>query len=190
MESNDTLTQMRSQMQALRDKLENQRIISSELLKKSYRSGLSSLKTKSSMTYIFALIAMLCAPSFYVTGFSIWLVCLTELLMLVCIIATVLTNRHLPDMNSDLVTAAEGLSKFKMKYVAWLKYGIILMLFWIGWIIGEIIGRKSFDGNEIYFICGAAIGLVIGILAGFRIRRKIIEPTEELLDQIEGLREI
>ena len=64
------------------------------------------------------------------------------------------------------------------------------MLFWIGWIIGEIIGRKSFDGNEIYFICGAAIGLVISILAGFRIRRKIIESTEELLDQIEGLRGI
>lgn len=190
MESNDTLTQMRDQLQALRDKLDNQKIITSELLRKSYRSGLSSLKARSSLTYIFAILAMLCAPSFYKIGFSIWFVCLTELLMLACIIATAMTNRYIPDMNSDLVSAAEGLSKFKIKYVAWLKYGIILMLFWIGWIIGEIIGRKSFDGNEIYFICGAAIGLVISILAGFRIRRKIIESTEELLDQIEGLRGI
>lgn len=190
MENNETLTQMRSQMQALRDKLESQKIISSELLKKSYRSGLSSLRAKSNQTYVFAAIAMLCAPSFYKTGFSIWFVCLTEVMMIVCIIATALTNRHLPDMNSDLVSAAEGLSKFKMKYVDWLKYGIIMMLFWIGWIIGEIIGRESFDGKEIFFICGAAAGITAGAVVGFRLRRKIIQSTEELLEQLRSLRDI
>lgn len=189
MDNNDTLTQMRSQMQALRDKLKNQKIITNELLEKSYRSGLSSLKSKSRQTYIFAAISMLCAPSFYKIGFSICYVCLTELLMIICIIATAMINRNLPDMNNDLLSAAEGLSKFKMKYVNWLKYGILLMLFWIGWIIGEIIGRDIFDGNEIYFICGAAAGIIIGAIVGFKLRRNIIQSTEELIDQIKSLQE-
>ena len=64
------------------------------------------------------------------------------------------------------------------------------MLFWIGWIVGEIIGRKSFEGYEIYFICGVTFGIAIGFIIGLRIRRKIIQSAQELLDQIEGLRGI
>lgn len=89
-----------------------------------------------------------------------------------------------------MIKSGEGLSKFKIKYVAWLKYGIILMLFWIGWIVGEIIGRKSFEEYEIYFICGVTFGIAMGFIIGLRIRRKIIQSAQELLDQIEGLRGI
>ena len=189
MENNDTLIEMRQQMQALREKLDNQKIVNNKILRKAYQSGLSSLKMKSSKTYFFAGIAMLFAPSLYASGFSIWFVGLTELLMLVSIIATVVTNRHLPDMNSDLVSAAEGLSKFKMMYVEWLKYGITIMLFWIGWLVGEIIVQDFAEGFKIPFICGASVGIILGAVIGFRLRRKIINSAEELLSQIESIKE-
>ncbi|MGM9735711.1 MAG: hypothetical protein ACI3ZL_04805 [Candidatus Cryptobacteroides sp.] len=189
MENNDTLTEMRQQMQILREKLENQKIVNNRILKKSYRNGLSSLKARSSATYYFAAVAMLLAPSLHLNGFSIWFVGLTELMMIGCIIATVITNRHLPDMNSDLVSAAEGLSRFKMMYVEWLKYGILLMLFWIGWMVGEIIVRDFAEGSRIAFICGAGAGIIIGLIIGFSIRRKIIRSTEELISQLESIKE-
>ena len=188
MDNNDTLLEMKEQMQELRRIIDNQTIINKKMFRKAYQTSLSSLKRQSSMAYIFAAIAIILSPSLYYSGLSIWFVILTDLMMVICVIATVLCNRHLPDMNSDMVTAAKGLTEFKMFYVNWLKYGIIMILFWIGFGVTEIIMSDSTKGMELPFICGMGVGVIIGGAIGLKIRRKIILSTEELIEQIESIR--
>ena len=188
MENNDTLLELKEQMEELRKVIDKQNIINEKMLRKVYQTGLGSLKRQSSMTYIFASIAILCSPSFLYIGFSIWFVILTDLMMVVSIIATAICNRHLPDMNSDMITAAQGLTEFKMFHVNWLKYGIIMILFWIGFCITEIIMNKSMEDLELPIIVGMGVGIVIGAAIGFKIYRKIIISTEELIAQIESVK--
>lgn len=188
MDNNDTLLEMKEQMQELRRIIDNQTIINKKMFRKAYQTSLSSLKRQSSMAYIFAAIAIILSPSLYYSGLSIWFVILTDLMMVICVIATVLCNRHLPDMNSDMVTAAKGLTEFKMFYVNWLKYGIIMILFWIGFGVTEIIMSESTKGMELPFICGMGVGVIIGGAIGLKMRRKIILSAEELIEQIESIR--
>ena len=91
-------------------------------------------------------------------------------------------------MNSDMITAAQGLTEFKMFHVNWLKYGIIMILFWIGFGITEIIMNKSMEDMELPVIVGMGVGIVIGAAIGFKIYRKIIISTEELIAQIESVK--
>ena len=44
-------------------------------------------------------------------------------------------------------------------------------------------------GPELYgFICGASIGLVIGLVLGLKNRRDILDASDDLLAQIEELK--
>ncbi|MGN1220297.1 MAG: hypothetical protein ACI4TU_05090 [Candidatus Cryptobacteroides sp.] len=189
MENNDTLLELKEQMKNLRQIVDNQRIINDRMLRKTYQTGLTSLKKQSSMSYIFAAIAMICSPSLMHSGFSIWFVVLTDVMMVICIIATIVCNRRLPDMNSDMVTAAKALTDFKMFYVNWLKYGIMMILFYIAFGVTEIIMSESIDGMELPFICGMGAGLVIGGAVGLKMRRNIIKSTEELISHIESIKD-
>ena len=72
----------------------------------------------------------------------------------------------------------------------WLKIGIPMLIVWIGLLVWDFFFRQGLTdmGVVIPMFCGIGIGLVIGLLAGFKVRRDILEGTDELLDQIRELR--
>lgn len=185
----DTFSEMRQQMQRLRETLENQKIVNAKILKRSYRNDLHSLRIRSSRVTVLAVVAMVLAYNFRLIGFSLPFFIATEAMMLGCLIATLITNRHLPQMDSDLMTAAEELRKFKMAYVNWLKIGIPALCIWLAWMVTEVFVRDFPTEFRIPFLTGAGVGIVIGLVVGLRLRRQIILSAEELLASVENLRE-
>lgn len=189
MENTDnTLREMQQQMQQLREKLDNEQIINERLLQKSCRQTVDRLKFKSNLPIVFAIIAILCSPAYLSFGLSPWFLILTCVLMLVSIVATILTNRHIPQMDKDLVTATNELTRYKKIHAEWLKYSIPALIVWVGCLIWDFLRNQTISKVEFYgFIAGISTGLILGILLGLKIRRDQLNAADELISQIEEL---
>ena len=189
MENTDnTLREMQQQMQQLREKLNKEQIINERLLQKSCRQTVDRLKFKSNLPIVFAIIAILCSPAYLSFGLSPWFLILTCVLMLVSIVATILTNRHIPQMDKDLVTATNELTRYKKIHAEWLKYSIPALIVWLGCLIWDFLKNQTISQMELFgFIAGISTGLILGILLGLKIRRDQLNAADELISQIEEL---
>ena len=191
METNEnTLLEMQQQMKQLREMLDNQKIVNDNLLRNACSRKLDRLRFKSNIPIIAGVAAILCLGAFYNLGMSLAFMIYTLVTMLVCITSTLIINQHLPRLDRDLVSAGEELVKFRKMHAEWLKIGIPMLIVWIGLLVWDFFFRQGLTdmGVVIPMLCGIGIGLVIGLLAGFKVRRDILEGTDELLDQIQELR--
>ena len=190
MENNDnTLREMQEQMQQLREKLDNQKIVNERILKKSCSQTASRLRFKANLPILFGAAAMLTAPSLLNLGISMAFVVFTWVLMLVCIVATILTNKHIPQMDRNLVTATEELTRFKKIHAEWIKFAIPMVIVWIGFLCWDLFRNGEMDPILRYsFLAGVGTGIILGGILGFKIRRDQLNAADELLDQIEELR--
>jgi hypothetical protein len=191
MENTDTtLLEMQQQLQQLKDKLNSQKIVNERILRKSCSMTASRLRFKSNLPILFGVAAILMSPSLYTLGVSVPFLIFNAVLMLICIVATILTNRHIPSVDSDMVTAAEGLSKYKKIHAEWIKFGLPMAFIWIGLLVWETIRHGELEGPSLYgFLTGVAIGIVLGLLVGFKLRRDQLDAADELLHQLQELKE-
>ena len=189
METTDnTLKEMQQQMQLLKEKLDKQTIVNDKMMRYAANKGIKNLRFKSGIPYIAGVAAMLCIPSFYNLGCSLYFIIYSELMMLFCIGATIYTNSHIPNMEGNLVTAASELTRFKKIHAEWLKIGIPLLVVWVGWLIFDMIRGAEMSTYELLaMFAGIAVGLFIGLAAGLRVRRDIMDGAEELIAQINEL---
>ena len=113
----------------------------------------------------------------------------TWVLMLVCIVATILTNRHIPQMDRDLVTATQELTRFKKIHAEWIKFAIPMIIVWVGYLCWDLFRNGSgIDPMLRYgFLAGVVAGVILGGLLGFKIRRDQLTAADDLLDQLEEL---
>ncbi|MBQ6958834.1 MAG: hypothetical protein IJP77_09780 [Bacteroidales bacterium] len=189
MENNDnTLHEMQEQMRQLREKLDKQKIVNERILKKSCSQTASRLRFKAYLPILFGVAAILLVPSIRSLGVSMAFVILTWVLMLVCIVATLLTNRHIPQMDRDLVTATQEITRFKKIHAEWIKFAIPMVILWVGFLCWDLFRNGDMDPILRYsFMAGVATGIVLGGILGFKIRRDQLNAADELLDQIEEL---
>ena len=191
MENTDTtLLEMQQQLQQLKDKLSNQKIVNERILRKSCNVTASRLRFKSNVPILFGVAAILMTPSLRVLGVSTPFLIFNVALMLFCIIYTIFTNRHIPSVDSDMLTAAEGLRKYKKIHADWIKFGLPMAFVWIGLLIWETVRHGELEGPALYgFLTGIAVGVVLGLLMGFKLRRDQLDAADELLRQIQELKE-
>lgn len=189
METTDnTLKEMQQQMQLLKDKLAKQTIVNDKMMRYAASKGINDLRFKSRIPYIAGVAAILCAPSFYNLGCSLYFIIYSVLMILFCIGATIYTNSHIPNMEGNLVTAASQLTRFKKIHAEWLKIGIPLLAVWLGWLIFDIIrGAEMSTYEMLAMFAGIAVGLVIGGAVGLKVRRDLMDGAEELIAQINEL---
>jgi hypothetical protein len=190
MENNDnTLREMQEQMQQLRDKLDSQKIVNERILKKSCSQTASRLRFKANLPILFGVAAMLMVPALREFGVSMGFIIFTWVLMLVCIVATILTNRHIPQMDRDLVTATQELTRFKKIHAEWIKFNIPMIIVWVGFLCWDLFRNGEIDPALRYsFMAGIGAGILLGGIVGFKMRRDQLNAADELLDQIEELR--
>ena len=190
METNDkTFLEMQEQMKQLRDKLENEKIINQRILSKVNNMTINRLRAKSNVPLLFGVAAILLAPSYLNLGASWISVIFTWVLMLICIVATLVCNSHIPRMDSNLVSAAEELTKYKKFHAEWLKFAIPAVILWLGILIWDMLRSEQMSQSEtISLFAGLAAGVTLGLIIGLKLRRDQLEAADDLLDQIEELK--
>ena len=191
MENTDnTLLEMQQQLQQLKDKLNGQKIVNDRLLRKSCSNTMNRLRFKSNIPIVFGVAAILMSSSFINLGLSWAFIIFTDVLMLVCIAATILTNQHIPDVDKDMVTAAEELRKYKKIHAEWIKYALPVLAVWLGWLVWEVIKNQELTGASLYgFLTGLTVGIALGLIVGFKLRRDQLNAADELLAQLKELKE-
>jgi uncharacterized membrane protein len=191
METNDnTLLEMQQQMQQLRNKLDSQKIVNDRLFQSVYRQGLDKLKVKNRLTIIVGICAMLSFPVLTMYGVSIPVIIAFEMLLLVCVVAEILTMRHIPNPGRDLVTATRELSKYRKIYLEWFKYSLPVLGILLVWLCVDVFRNPEVEETlKYFFLGGVGAGTVIGVTLGLMQRRKIIDEADNLLDQIKNLEE-
>lgn len=186
------LEEMRSQIGILKEKLEKQNIVNEKHIRKSMKSNMSSINKTVTATIFLGVFALLyCTWFFWSQGCSLAFVISTAVMLAVCLGLTIIQRVNLGRMDfskGNLIETAQNLSKVKAHYQDWHKIAIPMIVIWFGWMIYEMIGILGLESPmAIGFCCGAAAGGIIGGVLGFRINRKIVRRTSEILEQIEEL---
>ena len=186
------LEEMRSQIGILKEKLEKQNIVNEKHIRKSMKSNMSSINKTVTATIFLGVFALLyCTWFFWSQGCSLAFVISTAVMLAVCLGLTIIQRVNLGRMDfskGNLIETAQNLSKIKAHYQDWHKIAIPMIVIWFGWMIYEMIGILGLESPmAIGFCCGAAVGGIIGGVLGFRINRKIVRRTSEILEQIEEL---
>ncbi len=188
METTDnTLKEMQQQMQLLKDKLDKQTIVNDQMMRKAYAGGIKDLRSNYSVKTIAAVAAMLGCPSFYNVGCSLTFVIFSELIMLIALGISIYTNTLIPKMDDDLLSAAGKLTQFKKINAEWLKYGILVLVLWLGWLVVELFSGEVTTIGIYAMIVGIVLGLTIGMTLGLKVRRNIKKGIDELLGQIKDM---
>ena len=180
--------EMQQQMQLLKDKLDKQTIVNDQMMRKAYAGGIKDLRSNYSVKTIAAVAAMLGCPSFYNVGCSLTFVIFSELIMLIALGIVIYTNTLIPKMDDDLLTAAGKLTHFKKINAEWLKYGILVLVLWLGWLVVELFSGEEITTCGVYAMtAGIVLGLTIGMTIGLKVRRNIKKGIDELLGQIKDM---
>ena len=184
----NTFNEMQQQLRILKEKLESQTIINERLLRNAYSNKLDRLKKRVYFEIGLSVFAMLTSVVFLsIASMSFFIA--TEIMLAICIIATLIIFGNLPSMNSDLISAATRISKFRKRYVVWFYIGLPIVLCWLGWLLyelyyGQTIGREEFRSFAVSILIGGFIGFVLG----FTLRNKMIKQADDVLRQIEELK--
>ena len=190
METTDnTLLEMQQQMQQLRKQLDAQKIVNGRMLRQAMNQTANRLRFKYFVPCIFAVAGIFLSPALLSLGFSLPVVISYIVMMLAGVAATVIINVHLPRMDKDLVTAASEVSKFRKLNANWYKVGVPVGLAWLAFMIWDMVKNIGVDAEKLYgLIGGIAVGLIIGGLLGWKNRRDVLDAADDLLDQIDELR--
>ncbi len=189
MENTDNiLNEMQQQLRQMKEKLEGETIVNEKLLRNAYRKTLGSLQRKALRQTIIGVVAMLLCLNLLNIGFSIPFVIATEVMLAFCLAATIIINNRLPKMDTDLVTAAKGIVRFRKGYANWLWIGIPLLILWLGGMVYEIMKNEAFPSEAKYaMLIGLGVGIVIGGAIGLILRHNILSKSDETLAQIKDL---
>lgn len=189
MENTDNiLNEMQQQLRQMKEKLEGENIINDKLLRNAYRKTLGSLQRKALRQTLIEVIAMLLCLNLLRMGFSIPFVIATEIMLAFCLIVTIVINNRLPKMDTDLVTAAKGIVRFRKGYANWLWVGIPLLTVWMGGMCYEIMKNQTFPSEaRVPMLIGLGVGLVIGGALGLMMRHNILSKSDETIAQIRDL---
>ena len=186
------LDEMRSQINALKEKLEKQTIVNEEHIRRSMKSKMSDINKTVTWTIFLGIFALTyCTWFFYSQGCSLAFVISTAVMLAVCLGLTIGQRMTLGRMDlsqGNLVDTATNLSRIKAHYQNWHKIAIPVIVVWFAWLMYEMTSVLGLDTPmAIGFCCGAAVGGLVGGIVGFRINQKIVRKAGEILEQIEEL---
>lgn len=183
--------EMRSQVAILKSKLEKQTIINDSHIRNSMKSKKSDMvRTITASICIGALSVPYCTWIFYKFGFSLLFIVASDLMLAVCLGLTLkqrYTLNNLDFAQGKLLEVAKTLNKVKTHYHEWYKIALPMIIIWSAWLGYEGLVCMEPSPIKTGFLTGAAVGVVIGGFIGFRINRKIVAKSNEILAQIKEL---
>ena len=172
------LDEMRSQINALKEKLEKQTIVNEEHIRRSMKSKMSDINKTVTVTIILGIFALVyCTWFFHFKGLSLGFTLATALMLAICVIITLIQKVYISRIdisNGNLIDTAKKIGKFRSHYKEWHRIAIPIVVIWFSWMTYEIVTRFEMTPMTIGFLSGAATGIILGGFIGGRINKKII----------------
>ena len=185
------LEEMRSQVAILKKKLEKQAIINDAHIRNSMTAKQSDMTRIIAATIFIGVFALPnCTWTFYKFGFSLLFIAATDIMLAVCIGITIRQRCSLKNLDfaqGNLVDVAEKLNKVKTHYHNWIRIALPMILIWVSWLAYEALTQMEPSPMQMGFLSGTAVGIIVGGFIGYRINRKIVGKSTEILNQIQEL---
>lgn len=185
------LSQLRSQLELLRNKLEKEEIVNRRILQNAIRRSVSSLHRKG---LFFVIIGLAAIPymiwAFGFMGFSTLSCVVTCIFLAIAVAHTIWSHYGLsPDhfANDDLVLFGRRVAALKRRYTSWFYFSIPFLVVWFFIMWREVMSLNPSHEMVIAITSGAAVGGIIGLIAGIRMWRSVQRTASQLLEQIETL---
>ena len=185
------LEEMRAQVAILKNKLDKQTIINDSHIRNSMKSKRSDMTRIITATIAIGVLSVpYCTWIFCKFGFSLYFIIASDIMLAVCLGLTFMQRYTLMKLDfsqGNLVDVAQKLGKVKTHYHEWYKIALPMILIWTSWLVYEGITKMEQGPIQMGFLTGAVIGILVGGILGFRINRKIVRKSTEILDQIKEL---
>ena len=185
------LEEMRSQVAILKNKLDKQTIINDAHIRNSMTNKKSDMTRIIATTIIIGALSMpYCTWIFTKFGFSLYFIVASDIMLAVCIVLTLkqrYTLQNLDFSQGNLLDVTAKLNTVKTHYHEWIKTAIPMIVVWVSWFIYEVLKHMEPGSMRTGIISGALVGVVLGGYFGFRVNRKIVDKSNELLAQIKEL---
>lgn len=185
------LESMRSQIDALKKKIEKQTIVNGEHIRRSMTHKTSDIKRVVGWAIFMGVFALVyCTWFFWKMQLSTVFVVLTAVMLAVCLILTIVQKVQLSKVDyssGNLLETAQVMSKMRSHYKNWYFIAVPMLLVWYGYLLYELFRIYSEQEWLIYFVAGSAVGVVIGGIIGVRMNNKVVRGTEQILSQIDEL---
>lgn len=185
----EELEEMRSQAALLKNKLDQESIVTDEMLRKVMKRKANIINSNAWISVAASLYVIIWSLCFLRSeGFSLAFIITTIVMMLVCDFFTWRYHKDVnkKTMNGDLVTVAKVMKKLKKNYKNRMKYGISMLGIWFVWFAAEycniLDNTKLFLGTLVLLI----VGVTVGALLGYRMHKSVINNADEVIKQIEG----
>lgn len=191
MNNNDfELENMRQQMTTLKNKLNQQEIVSDRLIRRSMRDTAGNITRR---YYFIMALCLLMIPYTYVVlvmnlGLSLAFWIGTSIFMLVCGGATYYNCQNVTSanmMSDNLIGVGKKMARAKKFDANWLFFGIPAVIVWLAWLVWELYQLDA-DAAR-YCLYGVAVGAIVGAVCGIKIHTKTLRQYQDIIDQIEDL---
>lgn len=186
------LEDLRQQMAAIKEKVDQQGHLNEELVKEAIQSKMKGVHRTS---FKLSLVALLCIPCYiamrYTYNFSWPFIFVTILMLIGFVLADYLINRlDVSHMGDDLVGTARKLAQMKKNRSMSQKIGIAMTIPWLAWFCYESFMHRAITygiADTWGYVITCFVGGIIGFLIGMRIFRKMQRANDEMIDQINEL---
>ena len=191
MENENTITEqqeletLRSQMDLLRKKLEQETIVNEKLMRETMRSRVSTINRQGWISIVVAILMILWTPLFF-NHFSTTFIITTIVFMLVDAILTYIIHKQVNErqlMSEDMRTVANKMRTLKKRYQWSTIIELPLVIAWCVWFCYEIIQQTK--GSWHIIAISIAIGAIIGAFIAWKMYRKVIDNCDAIIQQIE-----
>ena len=191
MENENTITEqqeletLRSQMDLLRKKLEQESIVNEKLMRETMRSRVSTINRQGWISIAAAICMVLWFPLCFNTLSKAFIIT-TIVFMLVDAILTYIMHKQVDErqlMSEDMRTVANKMKTLKKRYQWSTAIELPLVIAWCVWFCYEVI---QMTGEPWQFMAGViALGALIGFFIALKMYRKVIDNCDAIIRQIE-----
>ncbi|MBQ3699384.1 MAG: hypothetical protein II886_05685 [Prevotella sp.] len=191
MNTNDfELENMRQQMTTLKNKLDQQEIVSDRLIRRSMRDTAGNITRR---YYLIMALCVLVIPYTYVVfvmnlGLSLAFWIGTSIFMLVCGGATYYNCLNVTSanmMSDNLIGVGKKMARAKKFDANWLFFGIPAVILWLAWLVWELYQLDA-DAAR-YSLYGVVCGAIVGAVFGIKIHTRTLRQYQDIIDQIDDI---
>ena len=191
MNTNDSeLENMRQQMTTLKNKLDQQEIVSDRLIRRSMRDTAGNITRR---YYLIMALCVLVIPYTYVVfvmnlGLSLAFWIGTSIFMLVCGGATYYNCLNVTSanmMSDNLIGVGKKMARAKKFDANWLFFGIPAVILWLAWLVWELYQLDA-DAAR-YSLYGVVCGAIVGAVFGIKIHTRTLRQYQDIIDQIDDI---